>query len=314
VELNSIILGADSTSSPGQSLTPSPPPVPPDAAWISALIIGWLVLAFLVAKTLGAFRRRLIVGPPRLGPEESPWSLVFIFFSGASVAMLAAKFVNRQFPTDPDLGQLLLGVAIEALACCFIIGLTIFYRRDGLQRLGLRPIQIPRGIAVGATTLFIMFPVVLVVGQLTELAMRRVGLPAPQPHEVLRSLRGNHGKLYDFTAIGFAVIGAPFFEELAFRGFLQTVIAEFFHWVTGAIRESEPLSTSPEAGSRWLAVITTASLFAAIHKEPAFFPPLFILALGLGYLYERTGNLWATISTHALFNALQVALFLGLTS
>jgi membrane protease YdiL (CAAX protease family) len=239
---------------------------------------------------------------------------VFIFFSGASVAMLAAKFLNRQFPTNPDLGQLLLGVGIEGLACCFIVGLSIFYRRDGLQRLGLRPIQIPRGIALGATTLFIMFPIVLIVGQLTELTMRRMGLPAPQPHEVLRSLRENHGRVYMFTAIGFAVIGAPFFEELAFRGFVQTVIGEFFHWVWGTIQTVEKQSISPGAGSRWIAIVITSALFAWVHNVPAFFPPLFVLALGLGYLYERTGNLWAAISTHALFNALQVALFLGLTS
>ena len=40
-------------------------------------------------------------------------------------------------------------------------------------------------------------------------------------------------------------------------------------------------------------------------------PPLFVLAVGLGYVYERSGNLWMTVVAHALFNATQMALFLG---
>ena len=40
-------------------------------------------------------------------------------------------------------------------------------------------------------------------------------------------------------------------------------------------------------------------------------PPLMLLAMGLGYLYERTGNLWATITVHCLFNTMQIAYFLA---
>jgi membrane protease YdiL (CAAX protease family) len=54
-------------------------------------------------------------------------------------------------------------------------------------------------------------------------------------------------------------------------------------------------------------------LFAAVHGQVAFFPPLFVLAIGLGYLYERTGNLWATICAHSLFNAVQLLLFFQLS-
>jgi membrane protease YdiL (CAAX protease family) len=63
-------------------------------------------------------------------------------------------------------------------------------------------------------------------------------------------------------------------------------------------------------GYRWAAVLITAVLFAAVHGEPAFMPPLFVLAVGLGYAYERTGNLWVPIFTHALFNSLQIVVFL----
>ena len=35
-------------------------------------------------------------------------------------------------------------------------------------------------------------------------------------------------------------------------------------------------------------------------------PALFVLSLGLGWLYERTGSLWAVMLMHALFNASQI--------
>jgi len=36
-------------------------------------------------------------------------------------------------------------------------------------------------------------------------------------------------------------------------------------------------------------------------------PSLFILALGLGYAYERSGSLLRSIFMHALFNAINIA-------
>jgi hypothetical protein len=71
-----------------------------------------------------------------------------------------------------------------------------------------------------------------------------------------------------------------------------------------------PIASS-SAGVRWAAVATSSAIFAAIHMEPAFLAPLFVLALGLGYVYERTGNLWVTITAHALFNTAQILLYLA---
>jgi len=60
---------------------------------------------------------------------------------------------------------------------------------------------------------------------------------------------------------------------------------------------------------RWAAVLLASLLFAGVHAY-WMFPPIFLLALALGYLYERTGSLWACIAVHALFNGSQTALFL----
>jgi membrane protease YdiL (CAAX protease family) len=45
--------------------------------------------------------------------------------------------------------------------------------------------------------------------------------------------------------------------------------------------------------------------FSILH-EPWSVPLIFVLSLMLGYLYERTGTLWAPIAVHFVFNAVNV--------
>jgi len=58
-----------------------------------------------------------------------------------------------------------------------------------------------------------------------------------------------------------------------------------------------------------LAILVTSTLFASVHPLWSF-PIIFLLALALGYAYERTGNLWVSITMHAMFNTISTVLFL----
>ena len=84
------------------------------------------------------------------------------------------------------------------------------------------------------------------------------------------------------------IILAPMAEEILFRGIL-------YRWIR-------------QAGFPRLALWGTALLFAAVHLNLISFIPLALLAVGLALLYERTGNLLAPITAHALFNALNFAI------
>lgn len=81
----------------------------------------------------------------------------------------------------------------------------------------------------------------------------------------------------------FAVILAPVAEEFIFRGMLYPFIKQL--------------------GFPKLAFFGTSFLFALIHFDIATFLALFVLALALTWLYEKTDNLLAPIIVHALFNA-----------
>ena len=81
-----------------------------------------------------------------------------------------------------------------------------------------------------------------------------------------------------------AILLAPAAEELLFRGMFYPAIKQ--------------------AGYPRLAMWGVSLVFACIHFNLATFVPLFVLALLLTALYERTDNLLASITAHALFNTL----------
>jgi membrane protease YdiL (CAAX protease family) len=81
----------------------------------------------------------------------------------------------------------------------------------------------------------------------------------------------------------FAVVLAPVAEEFIFRGMLFPFVKQL-GWPRLA----------------WLGV---NALFALIHFDLAIFVPLFVFALALTWLYEKTDNLLAPIVAHSLFNA-----------
>jgi membrane protease YdiL (CAAX protease family) len=87
-----------------------------------------------------------------------------------------------------------------------------------------------------------------------------------------------------------AILLAPVAEEALFRGILYSAVKQ--------------------AGFPRMALWGTSLLFALVHVNLVTFLPLVVLSLVLTALYERTNNLLAPITAHAMFNALNyVTLF-----
>ena len=84
-----------------------------------------------------------------------------------------------------------------------------------------------------------------------------------------------------------AVVMAPLFEEIVFRGFLFRGFANSWGWVWGAL--------------------ASAAIFGAAHLQLDVFLPLAALGFVLAWAYHRTGSLWTCITMHALFNLIAVA-------
>ncbi len=78
-------------------------------------------------------------------------------------------------------------------------------------------------------------------------------------------------------------------EELVFRGVMQQNLVRWF-------------------GSRHAGVWAAAAIFSAIHFQFFGFVPRFVLGLGLGYLYEWSGNILVPMAAHFTNNAFQLVL------
>jgi len=98
---------------------------------------------------------------------------------------------------------------------------------------------------------------------------------------------------YFFLSIVTIVAFAPMLEEVLFRGFLQSFIRQHL---------------GPKS-----AIFMTAFCFSFFHFSPeqgisniSIIGSLFALALFLGFVYERQGSLPASMTLHALFNAVSV--------
>ncbi len=81
-----------------------------------------------------------------------------------------------------------------------------------------------------------------------------------------------------------AAFVAPVVEEVVFRGYLQS-----------SLRRHLPA---------WGAISIAALVFAAIHGSLMLLPIYFIIGAGLGYVYERTGSVYAAIGLHMVNNVL----------
>lgn len=89
-----------------------------------------------------------------------------------------------------------------------------------------------------------------------------------------------------------AVLAAPLAEELFFRGFLM-------RWLVRApVTAVDPRTVPPHA------IVVQAALFATVH---AMIVAGFLAGLAYGWLYRKTGNLWACVVAHATTNALLAA-------
>jgi membrane protease YdiL (CAAX protease family) len=158
----------------------------------------------------------------------------------------------------------------------------------GWLQWGWRPPATPLRQAL--QMLLLVLPVVALGGWLVQALWSDPGGSNPMLELVLQG--SDPWALVCFAVT--AVVVAPLFEEILFRGVLLPVLGT---WLgpTGA-------------------VLLSAALFAAAHLSLAEWIPLFLLGIGLGVLRLRSGRLASCVMLHALWNGLTFANLLLLGS
>jgi membrane protease YdiL (CAAX protease family) len=304
---------------------------------ISLLLLATvgLLVAVLITVRLGVWRAASIAGPNRWLDGERGSQLVVIMLLGMVTWLMTQSVygvLRSQFVSPTVIGQanepnmkemLLLNAAAQGLGGLVLV-LGNAFRLEGLQTLGLGRRQFIRGIMIGLGSLLLAYPFVIDSALFNEMLWKILEIEHAAKHDLLQLLDRSDETITRFLAIMTAVVIAPVSEELFFRGHLQTVLAR-----TLSVRrrahvplpvDSDPATVdstllnyqSPEQLSpralgwrRWSAVIITSFIFAIIHPWWTIIP-IFVLSLALGYVYERTGNLWASIAMHMMFNGSSV--------
>lgn len=108
-----------------------------------------------------------------------------------------------------------------------------------------------------------------------------------QEQDVVSQFPHNASGLLLFILL--ACVIAPLFEEIFFRGFLFQAFARSWGVPAGAV--------------------ISAALFALSHLQLDVAVPLFVLGLGLAFVFVVTRSLWASIALHAAFNAIAVVVW-----
>jgi membrane protease YdiL (CAAX protease family) len=172
------------------------------------------------------------------------------------------------------------GISFQGAALVLI---GFFVREHGVdldEAFGFRKARV-RAVLLGLLVAFTFLPVGLFLQSACADLMTRLHIE-PKQQQAVEVLRTAHGWSYRLCLGIVAILLAPAAEETLFRGILYPAIKQ--------------------AGFPRIAFVGTALLFAAIHLNLVTFVPLFVLALILTFLYEKTDNLLAPIATHAIFN------------
>jgi uncharacterized protein len=149
---------------------------------------------------------------------------------------------------------------------------------------GLRarlPADVFVGVAIGLACQYIMVPLLYLPFEQFDHGLRR--RLENQAKDVTRAAHGGPEVAILFV---FLVLGAPFVEELFFRGLL--------------LRSLDRRFGTPAA------VLGSALVFGLAHFELLQLPALILFGVILAVMAERTGRLGPGIAAHAAFNAATV--------
>ena len=209
---------------------------------------------------------------------------------GVVAVSLLHKSGVAGFQHDESFGIIVVGTLCLQGAAWPLI--WIFLRQHGLgwrAAFGFRGPALLRALLLAIGFITVILPVVLLLQFLSVHTLEMLGLPAENqaPVKLLAAAESTWSTAY----LGvFAIVIAPVAEEFIFRGMLFPFIKQL--------------------GYTTLAWCGVSFLFALIPTNLPTFVPLFVLALALTWLYERTDNLLAPITAHALFNTVNYIVLL----
>jgi membrane protease YdiL (CAAX protease family) len=213
---------------------------------------------------------------------------LFCFCLGLTIAGLLQKAGLAAFQPPDGFGAVLLGtLGFQGVAWLLILFFLRQHQVGWREAFGFRGPQLLRALLLALLLAIAILPVAWGLQFISMDALTRAGWPPEE--QIAVTLLANTKSWWLRVYLGaFAVVLAPVAEEFIFRGMLYPFVKQL--------------------GSPRYALFGISAIFALIHLDAGTLVPLFVLALALTRLYEKTDNLLAPIAAHALFNAANLVL------
>lgn len=241
------------------------------------------------------WRSRVLAARPPPSPGNWKFSMLFKFFLWffvGNVALGFALFWIRPALAGQENMYLLLHTTLAEIFSLILIILLVRKQGDSVKSLGL---WVPEGkwwreMVAGWTTYLAIIPIFAIVITLVVWIAKLLNYePPPHPLVPIFLEEEQRTPVLIYYSLILASIFGPFFEEVFFRGFAYPILK-----------------------GRWgttFAMLATAAFFAFIHESSFAFWPIFVLGLGLVFVYEKRGSLIAPITMHITHNILFLAYF-----
>jgi membrane protease YdiL (CAAX protease family) len=259
---------------------------------IIVLAISALGVVFLLCWLTG-FAGPIHLGRCPLRRNRLPVYLPFIHMAVWVVvvfdAMVIIDWAGARLPEWRQ--EVFKYLTLSIIELVLIVFLVCFARQGFARRLkgfGLNHRTMVPDLGAAVVNLISALPLVFLgIWLMTYLGRLFVGPDFNmQVNEGLTVVIGNSQPSLRALMFIFLILIAPVFEEMLFRGMLQSVI--------------RGLTPRP-----WEAIVITSVFFAVSHPW-THLPALFVLSCCMGYAYEKSGSLLRPIFIHALFNAANI--------
>ena len=254
-----------------------------------SLLFGyWLLRTSLGTRALEDSRPRRNKMPLFL-----PFLLMFLSYFSVALGGSIASWLMGDFHDSQGviLDNFVICITGLAVVVMIIFSVRPFFARR-LKGFGLNIRTIPKDIPAAFVNLLTIWPLIMAAAMLTLYVGHFLYGPdfKMQRHEGLEALSQNPQLPPRILITIVAVIVAPMLEELIFRGLFQTMIRSFLKVKNVA----------------WLAIAISSALFVLMHMDKSHWPALYVLGVGMGYAYEKSGSLFRPIFMHMLFNAASI--------
>ncbi len=250
-----------------------------------ALFIYWVITRkFGIRELDGAIFRSNSM------PYYLPAAVVCGWLGLYIVATSLAKDLTQQLPNwQQEFITYSIFAFVEVVIIVFILAAAQRYFTAGIAGFGLHTKGILTDIAAAAAMFIAVWP--LVTGALYLIVKIGTIIDGQdfqmQQNEGLVVILEDSQLSLRILMIFFAAVITPIFEELVFRGLVQSYFRNIGY-------------------GPWRAIFMASIIFSLLHPW-MHLPALMILSIAMGYAYEKSGSLLRSIFIHCFFNSAMIA-------